>query len=350
MSHQELHKPYTQFPPPPDQPHFYNQYRPPDIVDHSIYDVGFAPTTCRTNKNRFPLVVDSTDRSSGTIDNYFYNIDDVTADVIAVELKVADIPSSPYLVNQNNNQFYFQDTNSQVRNGEFYQITIPVGNYLADSDDSISIRALLQEGLNQSTQGSTYEVTVNRHTNKFTITQVSGSGIFNIYFTNPDKHTKKQIESCKESCGGREEPLICQLVPCIVNNTMEVLLGFSKQIFCGKTSYTSDFTYNLKQDKYVVLRIESDGHAWNRVVSRNSALKGAFAVLPFNFTLNNFNLVQNLDCINNDILMMEFKEPMKLGKLKISFTNRNGQPIDFNGINHIFVFEVTSLARFDNHC
>jgi len=347
MPPQEIHKPFTQFPPPPDQPHMYMQYRPPDIVDHSIYDVGFAPNPSRTYKNRFPLVVDSQDRSSGTIDNYTYNIDNVTSDVIAIELKVADIPSSPYLVNQNNNQFYFQDTKSQIKNGELYQVTIPVGNYLADSDDSISIRALLQEGLNQSSQSSTYAVTVNRHTNKFKITQVSGSGFFNIFFTNPEEHSQP-IDKSTESCF-REKPLVCKLIPCIVNNTMNVLLGFSKQNFYGQDEYLSDLSYNLKQDKYVVLRIENDGHVWNRVVSRNSALKGAFAVLPFNFTLNNFNLIQNLDAINNDILIMEFKEPIKLGKLKISFTNRDGQRIDFNGINHLFVFEVTSLSRFDNY-
>src|SRR3990172_1917789 len=354
-----LPQPYTQYPPPPNHPDFYDQYRKEDVTDHSIYDVNYKPNPCRTFKNRFPLVVDSRDRNSGTIDNYNYNIDNVIYDVIAVELKLADIPNSAYLINTHNNQFYFQDTQAQVCNSEFYQVTIPVGNYFADSTQSISIRALLEAGMNQSSNGSTYSVTVSRHTNKFTIRQVSGSGFFNIIFIDPAKISKPE-NPCKakkaptDDCQ-KDSRLDCQkdvgikVMPNLINNTMDILLGFSKRNLTGRNEYTSDLSFNLKHDKYVVLRIENDGHVWRRIISNNSALKDAFTVIPISFNLNNFNFIQDLNNLNNEFLIMNFKEPIKVGKLKITFTNRDGHPIDFNGQDHLLVFEVTSLSRFDNY-
>ena len=112
----------TQYPPPPNQPDFYHQYRKEDITNNSLYDVNFQPNPKRIYKNRSALVIDSRDRVSGTPDCYEYIIDDLYYDVISVELKLADIPNSTYLVNETNNQFYFQDSERQVRTGEFYHV------------------------------------------------------------------------------------------------------------------------------------------------------------------------------------------------------------------------------------
>jgi hypothetical protein len=368
-----LPEPLTEFPPPTED--FYKQFRQEDAVESSLYDVTFAPNPRRLYKNRSALVIDSRDRVSGTPDCYEYNIDDLYYDVISVELKLADIPHSTYLINQCNNQFYFQDTCEQVRRGEFYQVTIPVGNYLAESDKSVSLQALLEAGMNEASNNSTYEVTVSRHTNKFTITQTSGSGFFNVYFVSPEKeHNKdrpdptiqffdpldrqrKERQHRHDKQCHDEEATSCHqsLVPCVIENTMEVVLGFSRRNFFVKScngdqpTLVSNITFNLKQDKYLVLRIESDGRPWRRVNSRNSSLKDAFAVLPYEFKLNNFEFLSNLDRLNNEILIVDFKEPVKVGRLKIRFTTRDGKPVDFNGQDHLLVFEVTSLSRVDNY-
>ena len=46
---------------------------------------------------------------------------------------------------------------------------------------------------------------------------------------------------------------------------------------------------------------------------------------------------------------MDFKEPIKLGRLKIQMYNSRGQIIDFNGQNHLLAFEVTSVSRTENY-
>jgi hypothetical protein len=358
-------KPLSQYPPPPGHPDFYHQYREKDPVNNSIYDIFMQPSTDRVYKNRSVMVIDSADRSNGTQSNYSYDLEYLYNDVIAVELKLADIPNSAYLINENNNNFYFQDTNEQVCNGDVYQVSIPVGNYFAESDKSLSLRKLLELGMNSASCGSKYEVDVDRHTNKFNIKQICGSGFFNVIFANDC-----DLKPIRNGCDFEDKPEPCQLTPNIIQNTMEVVLGFSKNNFnvlkgrcchdndcdnCSdeKKCYSaptliSDLTFNLKQDKYVVLRIESDGHVWRRVISKNSNIRDAYAILPFDFPLNNFQFLSNLNNINNDVLIMEFQTPIKMQKFKITLTNHLGQEIDFNGRDHLFIFEVTSLSRVSN--
>lgn len=306
----------------------YKQFAPDDPVTDSIYDVNMECDASLRYQNRAVLVVDSKDRALNEEPNrYNLKLKKTYRDVVSVELKNADIPNSDYIINDNNNNFYFQDEQDQVGDCDYHTLQLPIGNYPIDHDTNDSVRSLLEAGLNMIDSANTYEVLVDQNTQMFTFTQTAGSGVFNILFRSP--------KTAGEGSGNN-------LLP---NNIREVI-GFKPIDQVNDTSYTAHYTYDLRPAKYIVLRIEG----MERVDSPHDAVQDSFCVLSVDTRLNNFMLSNNCDQLDNEVYQKDFNPPLgELDRMNIQFLDQNGNPYNFRGKDHVLVFEIVSLSRHSNY-
>jgi hypothetical protein len=284
------------------------------------------------NKNTAILHVDSRVRLASEEPNkYVYRLGKTYRDVTRIELETADIPNSDYIINEYNNRFYFQDSELQEENDTYHTVKLPIGNYLATSGETgaTTIQSLLEEGMNDATDdpANTYVVEVSDATNLFTITQTGGSGIFNILFKRPTE------SKCVN--GNLDMP-----------RSIRQIIGFKNKNLTNKTAYTAPYCYNLMPHRYIVLRIRD----MERVDSRLDSVQDAFCVIPFDVSLNRFNLSEALFQFNAESLRYYFNPPKgEMDRLNIEFTTPDGNPYNFRGKDHYMVFEVTSLTRIQNY-
>lgn len=307
----------------------YNQFKPGDPIQSSLYDVTMECDAGLRYQNRAILVVDSKDRAINEEPNkYDLKLKKEYHDVISVELKKAYIPNSDYIINEHNNLFYFQDNSAQVGRCQYHKVELPIGNFPIDDPMCDSIRSLLEAGLNLVTPGIEYTVEVDPNTNLFTFTQVAGgSGIFNILFRVP--------KVSGDSSGHN-----------ILPSSMYEIIGFKPLDHVGKAKYTAEYTYCLRPIRYIIMRIKN----LERVDSVSNHIQDSFCVLPLDTRVNNFMLSDNCDDLDNEVYQKDFNPPLgKLDRLNFEFLDSNGNPYNFRGKNHVLVFEIVSLSRHSNY-
>tara|TARA_R100001163_G_C5068190_1_gene208137 strand:+ start:4236 stop:5243 length:1008 start_codon:yes stop_codon:yes gene_type:complete len=306
----------------------YRQYAPDDPVTDSIYDVNMECDSSLRYQNRAILVVDSKNRGIREEPNkYNLKLNKVYRDVVSIELKKASIPNSDYIINENNNMFYFQDSPSQINKCQYHTLQLPIGNYPIDDECCDSIRSLLEAGMNMVDSDNQYEVTVDPNTMLFTFNQTMGSGIFNILFRVP--------KIAGEGSGNQ-----------LLKSSMFQIIGFKPIDNTGMTSYTGNYAYNLRPSQYIILKIKG----LERVDSNHDGIQDSFCVLGMDTTLNNFMRSNNCDDLDNEVYQKDFNPPLQeLDRLNIEFLNHNGEPYNFRGRDHCMVFEIVSLSRHSNY-
>ena len=245
--------------------------------------------------------------------------------VTSIELVSADIPNTGYVVEETRNLLHFQDTEDQISDGTYYEVILPVGNYSIDASSGLSIRKNIEDLMNDASTGSVYAVSVNTYTNKLTIEQTSGSGVFNLLFIGKEEnysHGKTRTKYRENSIGH--------------------MIGFERMNYSGDISYTGSYSYNLTIDNYLVMKVND----YNRIDSVNSNVQDAFCVIPLDTTINNFSYAKNCDYIRNDRYVKVFSEPIpELNKISITFLDPRGNLFNFNGHDHILIFEISSRTR-----
>ena len=98
------------------------------------------------------------------------------------------------------------------------------------------------------------------------------------------------------------------------------------------------FIKNLNTEKYVVLSLKNAN--FDRLDSNNINIHNAFAILPI---LNNYKQPWP----DEKKFALEFKNKLPdLDYLDIIFTDYYGNLIDFNGMNHVLIFSITTM---NNH-
>ena len=66
-------------------------------------------------------------------------------------------------------------------------------------------------------------------------------------------------------------------------------------------------------------------------------------------SVNNFVINRGFDYFNNETYTKNFNPPLpELSKLEIEILDCHGEPYDFNGRDHLLVFDILSMSRFDN--
>lgn len=295
----------------------------------SRYDI--ALTGLANSTNPAILVIDSANRNTDKYpepNNYTIRFPKQYKEVTSLELLVASIPNSGYVIESGHNLFHYQETTAQVLADEYYTVELPIGNW------SISEIAsnLATELTDQSTlEGNNYiyTVTVNTHTNQITISQNNGSdpnAVFNMLF-------RGNIETCID---GSSRTLYRK-------GSIAKMLGFSKQDYTGSFSYTGDYAYDLVQDKYIVLDLGKNN---SRTDSTNQTVQDSFCIIPLNLAVNNFQYNKDCDGIANDRYIKFFSEPIpSFEQISIKFLNSDGDLFNFNGHDHFLEFEIVSDTR-----
>jgi len=331
----------------------YKQFKATDGIQSTLNDITFNANTNPVTKNQAVLVIDSADRDHQKYphpNKYKINLKYTYKKVSLIELKYAQIPNSAYIINNNNNQLSFQDTIDEVENCHYKTICIPIGNWSADCTVSASIRSNIEDALNEASDDNTYTVTFNRNLKKFTISQnEGGTGIFNLIFSGGLAKTglggtiTKKIEGVDRFCypeipvDSREHIYLPKSIGCT--------LGFLPKNVCGKLSYTSQMVINLNPDRFVVLKISD----MERIQSNNSRIDGAFGIIGMDDGVNNFVLSRGFDFINNETYSKNYNPPKEeVDSIEVEILDCRGNPYDFNGRDHVLIFDILSLTRFDN--
>lgn len=317
----------------------YMQYKKTDVIANSRYDYNFCGNDGLRDQNRAILHIDSRMRRNNEVAGFYtVPLPKEYMSVVSIELLKVDIPNSNYIINEYNNCFYFQDNRAQLEtscNRPYHKIILPVGDYLADSSDAgvLTIRSLLETALNAVNAGNVYEVSVDKYTNLFTIEQVSGSGIFNILFQEPQCNGAETV-----SYNYNARPL---------KNCIGTVLGF--KVAANKTGnliYTGEYKYNLYPNRYLVLKINDYAKEYGRMDSNNDVAQNAFAVLGLDTRSNNFNKKDDCDYLDREEYTQYFNPPLtKINKFTVGLYDCNGNIYDFRGSDHFLVFEINSLTR-----
>ncbi len=260
------------------------------------------------------------------IAEYSIDLSESYREITSIELVLADIPNTGYVVEDTRNLLHFQDTQEQIDNDSYYTIELPIGNYPIDADSGLSIRKNIEDMMTAaSSNGSIYEVSINNYTNIITIEQTSGSQIFSLLF----EGRKENHDGGKKTTKYKER-------------SIGPMLGFKQQNYTGDLVYSGLYSYNLTIDNYIVMFVNSYG----RVDSNNSNIKDAFCIIPLDTTINNFSYAKNCDFIRNDRYIKVFSSVKPdLNKVKIRFTDPRGNLYNFNGHDHILMFEISSRTR-----
>lgn len=262
------------------------------------------------------LIVDSRDRNDTAYPdqhNYRLNLKKIYKNIVSMELISAEVPRTGYIVNDNNNKIYFEETG-----GTTLTATIPPGNY-----DTSSLPAAIKSAL-EAVGGSTYTVTYNSTTNKITIASdgAGGAGIFNLLF---DGGTENYDDSTKTI---------------YLDDSAGPIIGFAKTDLSGSLTYTGQNVINLNGECYIFMIIKE----FRRIDSRNITVDNAFAKLVFDNGLNSFKFYEGEQARP----IKYFSPPHgKLSHLSIEFRTYSGDYYNFNGVDHSLSFEIFSQEDED---
>ena len=98
--------------------------------------------------------------------------------------------------------------------------------------------------------------------------------------------------------------------------------------------FQGEFIRNLDTDKYVILQLLNGDYG--RLDSHNSNIQDSFAILPI---LNN----NKQPWPDEKKFYIEYKKQLPdIDKLHIRFVNNNGDLIEFNGMDHLLIFCITT--------
>jgi hypothetical protein len=219
----------------------------------------------------------------------------------------AEIPSSFYV-------FTSALGNTSVNvdvNGSTRVITIPDGNY-----GFSSMSAALQSALNTAFIGETYEfsVSVSPSTGKFVFECINFAASTTIGIDTTGAPASKNVEW-----------------------GLAYFLGFPKGVVTSGTANSGSLTAPrmalLNPYTYLILDIaELNGTDHVGVSGGNSA----FGKIPL--TVNSFNFV----FYDKVLSKQTFNPPrLQLNKLHVAFRFPDGNPVDFQGVEHSFTIELT---------
>jgi len=265
--------------------------------------------------------------------------------VTRIELTSAIIPNTGFIINERNNTIYFRDTQAQIDTGDLYTITIPIGNWSIDNLLTNISDALTEVSL------STYTASFAQSTGRITISQdIGGTNIFELLFDGGKKNYGAQsyieqpniyLNNGKKT--GTTRTKVGESETVFPENSIGPIIGFERIDYTGSTQYVGKFSYNLKNDNFIVLKLNTN---MGRMDSIADHVDGGFCPIFTDSEIGNYSLAKNNKDINNDSYSMIFNPPLEeIAHLDISFYNSDGELYDFNGHDHVLTFEFSSLTR-----
>lgn len=243
------------------------------------------------------VVIDSKNRDISLFPeqcNYTIPLDDDIDDVISAKLLSADIPLSMYMINKYFNTFYLKLGNNT------YNIILDHGNY-----NGGELASLIQTKLNLVNN----IFTVIFNTNRENLTITAGSP-FSLDFS-------------------IQEP----------NTNLCYLLGFKKNIANAvniNETYTliSDYRINFNYNNYLIINIDQFKN--NKSIDQN--IHDSFCIAPRIYNTQSLIDLPDIRKVFNPIIS-------RLSKLTIFITDRFGNPMDFQNVDHRLEFLFTSFKQ-----
>ena len=281
-------------------------------------------TTSAQKSNIIPVNISIDSRNKDPTqehNNYRISIDEIK-DVLSIELTDAQIPISEYTINTTNNIVYFEETDGITKIAE-----ITPGNYNPTN------LATEIETLMTTVGASVYTVAVDTLQNKFVFNSdgAGGTGIFNLLF-----------DGGTETIGFEREK------PIYIERSIGEVIGFDIEDQSGSLMYTSQMTYNLKGEKYILLYVKEA----DLIKTKDSNVKNAFAKIVLDKELGETKFYNR----NIDNKFIKYFSPAigRLAYITIEFRKQNGELYDFNGQHNSLSFElitkdITTSPYRDGH-
>lgn len=283
----------------------YNEIDQKGTTDNPFFESAIIPPPKKDAINRvdkyFRYVIDSRDRNTQLYPSpskYTIELDEDITDVNSVELLVADVPFSRYLVHNKNNVLHFELSGTEL------EAVVEPGDYTESE-----LATELESKMNTVSGGTSFAVSYTDKTKTFTITNTSP---FTLVFRGDSyQHTNNVYDYRYKS------------------NTIAKVLGFRNEDVeafssgSGAWGVRSMFPRNFTLDKYIVLKIQN--------VSLNKAQARS--------TQSSFTLINNpANPISNyydHVLKKKLSPPIQsLKKLSISFYDYDGNLYDFQNQDH----------------
>jgi hypothetical protein len=347
------------------------------------------------------LLIDSRDRNYTEYpepSSYSIDLPDDYRDVISLELLNYDIPTQQYTIRKSNSTLHYGITDPHIEEKDgkikidyhkknFYEIEIENGYY--DDLDHTVLEGDLQSSL--SNLGiSNFEVIYNAKTKKFTFkTDFSDSsnsdnvlffqlffeGSNNLYMRNslgpilgfnkkdPDSLLNGYIRTTPGEprlLDGYQTSFVEKLVEgdwlyikgiydnqkyrtrvvrILSDTRIEVDRDLNVAIsLCWVGRIEAPWVSNLNPDPYIILKLKGI----DTIASTNNNVNRCFMYIPtrkYNFA------------IRDNLTSIKYFNPIvgRLSKLQITFLNYDGSLYDFNGLNHVLVFQVNRFKQNINY-
>jgi hypothetical protein len=274
------------------------------------------------------LAIDSRSRNQQFYPNpaqYSVFLPTMYKDVVSIELVSAQIPNSGYAVNPNNDLLYFSFHNYQNPTlPSTFTATIANGNY-----DIGTFCTALANAMN-------YDTSRNGYANANQLFTVSANPITQKIIITPPSYYADNLQVS------------------ITNTTLSIssgqldgcdtLIGLGNNGFTGTNggTYTLPYVYVLQPYRYVVLQIQQ----FTRCDGLGGQLGGCFAIIPYDATQSTFSLLKDGNIVDNETYKYYSPQPIPaVTRLDIALYAPDGTLMNFNGQDHILIFELVSLTR-----
>ena len=247
------------------------------------------------------ITLDSRDRDydQDSDDSYRVYLAHALSHIFRMELVSAEIPRGEYLINAYNNVIHFQETTAQVVSNSYYRAIIPQGDYTISQ-----LLSLIQTQMNAVGQSS-YTITLVNDRVRISSDLTGGDGLFRLQFQEHNTYLSKTIAK---------------------------VLGFKPINRSNSAVYTAENGYNTACDAFFFLYLDN--------ISQNTSQNVNFfqkIVMDGNVTFFNQGRTYSL--------VHEYFPPINLDYLDIRWTDRDQNPISFQGLSHSLTFKVQMFAE-----
>ena len=295
--------------------------------NNPFYESAIIPPPHKDNVERvdkfYRYVIDSRDRNTRLYPSpskYTIELDEDLTDVNSLELIVADVPFSRYLVHENNNVLHIHINPGLADDPREIPVVVPPGDYAEIEFAAVlqdAITATFIENLGDIHAYNPITVVYHENTKKFTIRMANA---FTLVFKGGEfQHTNNiHANRYKENTmarliGFQNEDVIATMV---IPEPNEV--GINNQ-----WETTSKFRANFTADKYMVLKVNN--------VTLN---KGQSTTLQSSFSIIN-NPDMPISNYYDHIIKKKLSPPLtSLKKLSIAFYDYDGNLYDFQNHEH----------------
>jgi len=250
----------------------------------------------------YEVVINSQDRQPLYPSANNYKIPFEFKNVIAIELKSAEVPRSGYLINDYCRELYISE-----RPGHTIKVTLNVGDYNPE-DLANEIRKQMKVAGTKST----YEISISKSTHKFTFKSVSNknSGVihFQLFFTKSANLAK--------------------------------ILGYEGKDYLDSLEYTAEKRCDVEGDRYIYLTSPD----LQRKMRTSSSKLSPFCKITFD-DLHNGIKYHTPNENKPEIVIFNPPNP-EIKELSLQFNTHIGQLYNFEGVDHSLTFQVTVVKPF----